>query len=343
VDDIMVLSKDEGVHVEARNKMIKEFKDITTSTFCGDKVKYLGMDVTFEDSQDGRIAKIDMMSYVKGVIRDFRDDPRKVYESKKKERMQSDQFPANDKIFVHSEEGPLPQNQREWIRSITAKLLYLAKKGRPDILLPVSVLAGRFNKYNTTDAQKLKKIIYYLEGSMSKVLRLLCDDPKEPMLRVYVDASYGVHEGMKGHTGLGFSLGKGLFGCKSTKQTAVADSSTGAELFAVHQSVKKISWMIKFMKEMNINIKQSVIYQDNMACINILSSSMVSTKMLTRHLDIKRCFIKEQIDEGMMRLEHLASELMLVDLLSKGLLGNLYTHGRDGMLNDYGADVSQRK
>ena len=50
----------------------------------------------------------------------------------------------------------------------------------------------------------------------------------------WVDASYAVHNNMKGHTGGTMSLGHGSIYSSSTKQKLVSCSSTKAELIGVY-------------------------------------------------------------------------------------------------------------
>ena len=53
---------------------------------------------------------------------------------------------------------------------------------------------------------------------------------KELILRTWVDALYGVHEDMRGHTGGAMSMGTGVLHHKSSKQRLNAKSSTETEV-----------------------------------------------------------------------------------------------------------------
>ena len=53
-------------------------------------------------------------------------------------------------------------------------------------------------------------------------------------LEAHIDASYGVHEDGKSHSGMHLSLGLGAFFVKSSKQKIVTKSSTEAELYVQH-------------------------------------------------------------------------------------------------------------
>ena len=63
----------------------------------------------------------------------------------------------------------------------------------------------------------------------------------------WVDASYAVHNDMKGHTGGTMSLGHGSIYSSSTKQKLVSCSSTEAELIGVYDIMPQLVWTSNFM------------------------------------------------------------------------------------------------
>jgi hypothetical protein len=76
------------------------------------------------------------------------------------------------------------------------RLMYLAKKLRNDILLPVSFLATRAKVPTADDWTKLKLIYKYLNGTKVHGLRIPPDDLR---IHAYVDARFAVHSDEKGH------------------------------------------------------------------------------------------------------------------------------------------------
>ena len=75
-------------------------------------------------------------------------------------------------------------------------------------------------------------MIQYLRGTRTLILTLQAND--DGIVRWWIDASYAVHEDMKGHTGATLSLGKGGIYSGSWKQKLVARSSTESELIGVY-------------------------------------------------------------------------------------------------------------
>jgi hypothetical protein len=123
------------------------------------------------------------------------------------------------------------ENDKGDLHSSVAKALYMAKRGRPDILTAVSFLTTRVNCPNTGDYKKLKRLSSYLNSTKELKLILRADVPYK--LHCYTDASYAVHVDGKGRTGNVVSLGTGAFKIMSTKQNIVTKSSTEAEIVGV--------------------------------------------------------------------------------------------------------------
>eukprot|EP00428_Durinskia_dybowskii_P086402 CAMPEP_0170436806 /NCGR_PEP_ID=MMETSP0117_2-20130122/44342_1 /TAXON_ID=400756 /ORGANISM="Durinskia baltica, Strain CSIRO CS-38" /LENGTH=226 /DNA_ID=CAMNT_0010696875 /DNA_START=55 /DNA_END=736 /DNA_ORIENTATION=+ len=114
--------------------------------------------------------------------------------------------PAAEHLFSIRDSPPLDTELSEQFHSRVAKLLYLAKRVRPDILTAISFLTTRTQCATIDDWSKLERVLRY------------------------VDASYGMHADGKSHTGLCISLGTGPVFARSAKQHIVTKSSTEAEL-----------------------------------------------------------------------------------------------------------------
>ena len=83
----------------------------------------------------------------------------------------------------------------------------------------------------------------------------------------WVDASYAVHEDMKGHTGATLSLGKGTIYSGSWKQKLVTHSSTESELIGMYDVLPQVLWTKQFLKEQGWLDSKTVLYQDNTSSI----------------------------------------------------------------------------
>eukprot|EP01033_Poteriospumella_lacustris_P011502 gene11502-8187_t len=114
--------------------------------------------------------------------------------------------PAPRDLFTLRESPALDADDKARFHTMVAKLAYLAKRTRPDILTAISFLSTRVQEPNKSDADKLAKVMKYLKHSGTRSIKLTkrYDHPV-----AYVDASYGVHSDYRSHTGIVITLGEG--------------------------------------------------------------------------------------------------------------------------------------
>ena len=110
----------------------------------------------------------------------------------------------------------LDKEKSEKFHSITAKLLFIAKRARPDIETAVSYLTTRVSKSNMRDWYKLMRVLSFLKTYKNDKRRIGASSLKD--LFTYIDSSYGVHPNMRGHTGRLMSFGTGIIQGRSGKQ-----------------------------------------------------------------------------------------------------------------------------
>ena len=139
--------------------------------------------------------------------------------------------PAAVHLFVVDEEcQKLCKKDMEIFHSIVAKLLFVGKRARPDIIIAIAFLTTRVSKSDEDDWKKLERLISYIYATLD--LKLTLSVESTTSVKWWEDASYGVHQDMKSHTGGSLSLGRGVLFSKSTKQKLNSKSSTEAELIA---------------------------------------------------------------------------------------------------------------
>jgi hypothetical protein len=215
---------------------------------------------------------------------------------------------------------------------MVAKLLYIAKRTRPDLLLSVSFLSTRVNSPDIDDWSKLNRLLKYINGTKSLGIILSPEPDGQTMLRAFIDASYGVHRDGKSHSGMLLSLGCGPILVKSSKQKIVTKSSTEAELVALSDNASIVIWSRDFLIAQGEKTSSSFIYQDNMSTM-ALTEKASSTSERTRHINIRYFWIKEKVDSGILKIEYLPTEKMLADVLTKPLQGARFNKLRDALLN----------
>ena len=225
VDDLLITCADQ-VMIDAMEKMLKDnFTAITINK--GDKHSYLAMNMEVDKTG----IRLDMIAYIKKCL-EGRNIGRKA------------SSPATDDLFDVPEDGvPLGEDERKTFHSDVAKLLYLAKRTRGQILTAVSHLSGRVKGPTDDDQRKLDRVFAYLSGTVDEVMHLKLGGVVDP--EVYIDASYGVHSDGSSRTGMVIMLAGVAIGCWSSKQKLVTKSSTEAEIVALSDGLTNAIWIEK--------------------------------------------------------------------------------------------------
>jgi hypothetical protein len=250
VDDNKISHVEGKFVTEVIERIEKRFGKMTVTR--GKKNVFLGMDIDFHENGT---ASTKMKEYIKEAIKDFGEDITKAATSL-----------ARKNLFeIDHDSGELGSSDREIFHSVVAKLLYISKRGRLDIQLPIAFLCTRVSCSTEMDWMKLKRVLEYLKGTLDEFCMLGADNIT--MMKTWVDASYAVHKDMKSHTGGVVSFGRGAIMSKSSKQKLNTKSSTEAELVGASDYLPYPIWAKKFLEAQGYFLKENVFFQDNQSTI----------------------------------------------------------------------------
>ena len=225
----------------------------------------------------------------------------------------------------------MDEKEREFFHTLTAKLLYLGKRVRPDILLAVSFLCKRVQIATDKDMIKLRRVAQYIRGTSELGIRL--EATNIPDVISYVDASYGVHKDFKSHTGSTMGIGKGPICSKSSTQKLNSKSSTESELIALSDSMGHIIWLRNFITCQGYEeIGPAVIGQDNRSTIQLAKNGQANSDA-TRHIAIRYFFVCDRINNNEIELRWIATQDMIADILTKPIQGSKFKELRALLLN----------
>ena len=98
---------------------------------------------------------------------------------------------------------------------MTAKILYLVKRARPDIETLVSFLTMRVTKSDTDDWKKLNRGLTFVKNTIKD--KRIIGAKKLTDLYTWIDAAYAVHNNMRGYTGGAISMGYGIMHRNASK------------------------------------------------------------------------------------------------------------------------------
>jgi len=292
----------------------KEFKHV--EIHHGKVHEYLGMKLDFTEKY---ICHITMQAYIKRLIDD-------------NQITKSSRTPAGANLFVVDEYSEkLDKASSDDFHKVTAQLLYLGTRVRPDILLPTTFLCSRVQSPTVEDVKKLTRILMYLNRTPNLGIMIGGDKSGNFRLMTYADASFATHpDGMKSHSGILLSIGRGPVLVKSSKQKLVTKSSTEAELVALSDATSLSIHELQFLKAQGIELVANLM-QDNTSTIKLAENGR-SNSDRTRHIKIRYFFIKQFLDDGEMKISYCPTMHMVADILTKPLQGEHFEILRDMLL-----------
>ena len=213
VDDVKISHSQQEVIDEIINELKKDFGDLKVTR--GDEYTFLGMKIKMLKNKTVSVSTI---NYIHEVLDQF---PQKFNSGAT--------TPATTHIFEINETAEkLSDEKAEIFHSIVAKLLWIAKRGRPDIELPISFLCTRVQSPDVDDWSNLERVLKFLYATINDERIIGALDLST--LFTYIDTSYGVHPNLRSHTGGTLSMGIGTVHNKSSKQKLNVKSSTAAEI-----------------------------------------------------------------------------------------------------------------
>jgi len=313
VDDLMITSVSQQL-IDDFHVYLNSVYPETKST-QGPIVNYLGM--CFDFSGDGEV-RITMENCVNDILKSCGEITMKP-------------TPASSSLFdINSDQVKASEEQRKTFHTLVAKMLYLAKRVRPECLTAVAFLSTRVQACDLDDMAKLKRLLGYVKGTATRGIVLRVGE--KMTVKAYIDAAYGVHtDSGKSHTGCAIVLGDaGALFAKSAKQKIVTKSSTEAELVGLSDTASQAIHLRNFVLAQGYETGPAVIYQDNLSCMALMKRGSPGSER-SRHINIRHFWVKEKVDSGEVMIEHLSTKQMMANILTKPVQGEQFATERLGL------------
>uniref|UniRef100_A0A2N9GEG7 Retrovirus-related Pol polyprotein from transposon TNT 1-94 n=1 Tax=Fagus sylvatica TaxID=28930 RepID=A0A2N9GEG7_FAGSY len=197
-------------------------------------------------------------------------------------------------------------------------LMYAQVCTRPDIAFTVGML-GRYQSDPGLDhLRAAKKVMRYLQGTKDYMLMYRRTDNLEVI--GYSDSDFaGCIDSRKSTSGYIFMMASGAVSWRSAKQTLTATSTMEAEFVSCFEATSHGVWLKSFISGLRImdSISRPLIYCDNSAAVFMAKNNKSGSR--SKHIDIKYLAIRERIKEKKVVIEHVSTELMVADPLTKGM------------------------
>jgi len=230
--------------------------------------------------------------------------------------------PMDENLVLEPNRESSGSEDRKRYQRAVGSLMYLMLCTRPDIAYAVSQLsrfaANPSEKHHTA----LKRLLRYLKGTSDYGL-VIDTQGQLDILTGYTDANWGRDSDRRSTGGYVFTFAGTAISWKSKRQATVALSSCEAEYIAECEAAKEAIWLQRLLCQLRVDCSQSNtprpvnILGDNRGALALAKNPIFHAR--TKHVDIRYHFVREKVEERLIKMEWIAGGLNLADGLTKPL------------------------
>ena len=307
VDDILLVANDMSMLHDVKKYLSKNFemKDMGEASYV------IGIEI-FRDRSQGLLS-LSQEGYINKILKRYKMEKCSagITPIQKGDKFSKMQCPKNELERKEMERIPYA--------SVVGSLNYVQTCTRPDINFAVGML-GRYQSNPGMDHWKAaKKVLRYLQGTKENMLTYRRSDQLEVI--GYSDSDYaGCVDSRKSTFGYLFLLAGGAISWKSGKQSVIATSTMEAEFVACFEATIHALWLRNFISGLRIVdtiAKPLRIYCDNSAAVFFSKNDKYSKG--AKHMELKYLSVKEEVQKQRVSFEHIRTDMMVADPLTKGL------------------------
>lgn len=204
--------------------------------------------------------------------------------------------PLATKEVLQLHDGSPPADPTEYHRLIVA-LQYLSLT-RPDIAFSVNKLAQFMHQLSLVHWTATKCVLCYLKGTFNHGIFLRDTRCSTSAYFIF--------------------LGDCPISWSTSKQRAVARSSTKAEYRALASATCELMWIRALFHELGIPLpKPPSLFCDNIGATLLSLNPVLHSRM--KHIAVDLHFIRYLVSKGMLHISHVSTHDQLADLLTKAL------------------------
>ena len=235
--------------------------------------------------------------------------------------------PANTHVVVPTmEEEKLSEEEQKKYRSGVGSLLYLLKHSRPDLSNAVRDLSKTMMGANKAQQKLMYRAIKFVEAT--KDYKLVLEKPEAGetkwSMKAFCDSDFaGDTETRKSISGYIIYL-KGIpVVWKSKGQRSVSLSSTEAAYMAILEVMAEILFVKSVLEFLKVECKFPIQVQvDNVGAIYLAKQAVTSNR--TKHIDTRYHFVRDYVEDGVVKVQFIWSEENDADIFTKNLQEETY-------------------
>ncbi|KAL7566018.1 hypothetical protein ACA910_011037 [Epithemia clementina (nom. ined.)] len=307
VDDILVVG-DRLALEDLKEKFMKAFSVKVEYTLKD----YLGCELVMHKNK--KMAWLGQPSIIQSLKTKFGEFVEKVRLGK------TPGTPGYTTVRTENKEDCSPPQEQTFYRSGVGTLLYLTKHSRPDICNATRELSKAMDGANTTHMKELQRVIKFVLATSEYGLKI---QPRAMQnswnLVAYSDADFAADKDTRisvyGY--VVYFMGVPI-AWKSKGMKSVVLSTTEAEYVAVSEVVKEIRFVMNVLESMKIELKLPItLYVDNIGAIWLTGNQ--STSERTKHIDVPAHYVREYIEDDIIKIVFVKSEDNIADIETKNL------------------------
>ena len=133
-------------------------------------------------------------------------------------------------------------------------------------------------------------------------------------------------------SGFVFQIQSNTVSWSSKRQPTVSKSSTESEYIALSGACQEAVWLRRLLADIHVGLEQkgpSTIYEDNQGAIELAKNPRFHNR--TKHIDVSFHYMKEQVNPKTVSVKYCPTNLMLADIMTKGLSRNVLETFRDNL------------
>lgn len=188
---------------------------------------------------------------------------------------------------------------------LVGRLIYLSHT-RPDIAYAVSIVSQFMHAPNEELMSAVYRILKYLKSAPGR--GLLFSKKGDLGIEGYTDSDWAGNQIDRKSTSGYFTFVEGnLVTWRSKKQKVVARSSAEAKFRGMSHGVCELLWIKHVLQDLGIDYKDPMsLHCDNKAAIEIAHNPVQHDR--TKHVEVDRHFIKENLDRKVIQFPFVRSE-----------------------------------
>ncbi|MDN6162067.1 MAG: hypothetical protein L0I79_04755, partial [Atopostipes sp.] len=241
----------------------------------------------------------------------------------------------------------LDEKEINWYQKVVGSLHYLVTWTRPDLATTARLMSQQLVQPTKAQKQWVLRVMQYLKGTMNEELVLVPNGSKvssdEDMYQRKKREMTGMD--LVGYTDADFAnepdrksiSGSVIFYCgcpvswKTKKQTLTSLSTTEAEMYAAHSTIREGLFLKNVIQVMDGKDSDLIILEDNKGTISLAKEGNYSER--TKHIGVVLNFVYEKVKSGLVQMKYIKTDFNIADTLTKALGRNLFRRHRDSLLN----------